>query len=143
MPGFWTQTLSFLNHYEHKHMGILTEERVKINVFETAGENCCVAACDGQKVYDKITAVLCENKKIELSFADTNELTPAFLNSAIGQLYGRFPAEQIESNLLFTDISEEDKTILKRVIERAKTYFEHAYTCRKALKDVLGGEEDA
>ena len=119
-------------------MGILTEERVKINVSETAGENCCVAACDGQKVYNKITAALCENKKIELSFAEITELTPAFLNSAIGQLYGCFPAEQIENSLLFTDISEEDEIILKR-----KTYFEHAYTCRKALKDVLGGEEDA
>jgi hypothetical protein len=124
-------------------MGILTEERVKINIFETAGEDCCVAACDGQKVYDIITAALCEDKKIEISFADVNELTPAFLNSAIGQLYGCFPVELIESNLLFTDISEEDEIILKRVIERAKTYFEHAYTCRKALKDVLGGEEDA
>lgn len=122
-------------------MGILTEERVKINVFETAGENCCVAACDGQKVYEIIKAALCENKKIELSFAYVNELTPTFLNSAIGQLYGCFPAEQIESNLLFMDISEEDDIILKRVIERAKTYFEHAYTCRKALKDVLGGED--
>lgn len=123
--------------------GILTEERVKINVFETAGENCCVAVCDGQKVYNIITAALCEDKKIEISFADVNELTPVFLNSAIGQLYGCFPAEQIESSLLFTDISEEDEIILKRVIERAKTYFEHAYLCRKALKDVLGGEEDA
>jgi len=122
-------------------MGILTEERVKINVFETAGENCCVAACDGQKVYEIIKAALCENKKIDLSFAYVNELTPTFLNSAIGQLYGCFPAEQIESNLLFMDISEEDEIILKRVIERAKTYFEHAYTCRKALKDVLGGED--
>jgi hypothetical protein len=78
-------TLIFLNHCEYKHMGILMEERV--NVFETAGENCCVAAC-GQKVYDIITAALCENKKIELSFAEVSELTPAFLNSAIGQLYG-------------------------------------------------------
>ena len=124
-------------------MGMLTEERVKIIVFETAWENCCVAACDGKKVYDLITAELCENKKIELSFAEVSEITPAFLNSAIGQLYGCFPAEQIESSLLFTDISAEDETILKRVIDRAKTYFEHAYTCRKALKDVLGGEEDA
>ena len=135
------QTLIFLNHYEYKHMGILTEERVKINVFEIAGENCCVAACDGQKVYEIIKAVLCENKKIDLSFAYVNELTPTFFNSAIGQLYGCFPAEQIESNLLFMDISEEDEIILKRVIERAKTYFEHAYACRKALKDVLGGED--
>lgn len=122
-------------------MGILTEEMIKINVFETAGETCCVAACDGQKVYDKITVALCENKKVELSFAEINELTPAFLNSAIGQLYGCFPTEQIENNLLFTDISEEDEIILKRVLERAKTYFEHSYTCRKALKDVLGGED--
>ncbi|HHV24642.1 MAG: STAS-like domain-containing protein [Methanosarcina sp.] len=124
-------------------MGIPTEERIKINVFETVGENCCVAACDGQKVYEIITAALCENKKIELSFTETSELTPTFLNSAIGQLYGCFPVERIESSLLFTDISKEDEIILKRVIERAKTYFERAYTCRKALKDVLGGEEDA
>ena len=124
-------------------MGIPTEERIKINVFETVGENCCVAACDGQKIYEIITAALCENKKIELSFAEASELTPAFLNSAIGQLYGCCPVDRIESSLLFTDISEEDEIILKRVIERAKTYFERAYTCRKALKDVLGGEEDA
>lgn len=123
-------------------MGILTEEKVKINVFEIVGENCCVAACDGQKIYDIIMTALGENKKVELSFANASELTPAFLNSAIGQLYGCFPAEQIESNLLFTDISEEDEIILKRVIERAKTYFKHTYTCRKALEDVLG-EKDA
>ena len=33
------------------------------------------------------------------------------------------------------------RLFLKRVIERAKTYFEHAYSCRKALRDVLGGED--
>lgn len=122
-------------------MGILTEEWVKINVFETAGSNCCVAACDGQKVHDRITAALCENKKVKLSFAGASDLTPAFLNSAIGQLYGCFPAELIENNLLFTDISREDEISLKRVIERAKTYFKHAYSFRKALRDVLGGED--
>jgi len=122
-------------------MGILTEERIKIIVIETAGENCCVAACDGQKVHDRIVAAFCENKKVELSFAGTSDLTPAFLNSAVGQLYGRFPPESIESSLLFIDISGEDEIILKRVIRRAKTYFEHAYSCRKALREVLGGED--
>jgi hypothetical protein len=141
MAGFPAQTLSFLNYYENKHMGIITEERVNINVFETAGANCCVAACDGQKIHDRIVAAFCENKKVELSFAGTSDLTPAFLNSAVGQLYGSFPAESIESNLSFTNILEEDEIILKRVIERAKTYFEHAYSCRKTLRDALGGED--
>ncbi|HWR24963.1 MAG TPA: STAS-like domain-containing protein [Methanosarcina sp.] len=122
-------------------MGIVTEERVQIIVVEIAGTSFCVASCDGQKVHNRIAAALCENKEVELSFEGISELTPAFLNSAIGQLYGGFPAELIESSLLFMDISEEDGIILKRVIERAKAYFEHAYSCRKALRDVLGGED--
>jgi hypothetical protein len=122
-------------------MGMLTEERIKITVMETAGDDCCVAACDGQKIHDRIEAALCEKKKVELSFEGTRELTPAFLNAAVGQLYGCFPSELIESSLSFSDISEEDEIILKRVLERAKTYFEHAYSCRKALRDVLGGDD--
>lgn len=122
-------------------MGILTEERIKIIVIETAGENCCVAACDGQKIHDEIAAAFRESKKVELSFAGIKDLTPAFLNSAVGQLYGLFPSESIEGHLSFMDISEEDEIILKRVIERAKICFEHADSCRKALKDVLGDED--
>lgn len=122
-------------------MGILTEERIKINVAETAGADCCVAACDGQKIYDRIVAALSENKEIDLSFAGTSDITPAFLNSAVGQLYGSYSADLIERNLSFTDILEEDKIILKRVIERAKTCFENAHSCRKALSDLLGGED--
>jgi hypothetical protein len=122
-------------------MGMPTEERTKITVIEITGDDCCVAACDGHKVHERIETALCEKKKVELSFAGAGELTPAFLNEAIGQLYGCFPPEEIENNLSFTDISEEDEIILKRVIERAKTYYDHAYSCRKALKDVLGGED--
>lgn len=122
-------------------MGILTEEWIKISVVEAAGVNCCVAACDGQKVYERIVAALSENKEVELSFARTSDITPAFLNSVVGQLYGNFSAELIENNLSFTDILEEDEIILKRVIERAKTCFGNAHSCRKALSDVLGGED--
>ena len=122
-------------------MGINTEEVTKINVSETAGENCCVAACDGQKIYDRTAAALRQNEKVELSFAGINDLTPAFLNSAIGQLYGTFPAEVVENNLWFSDLAEEDEAILKRVIERAKTYFEHAGSGKKTLTDILEDED--
>ncbi|MDQ1251048.1 MAG: hypothetical protein QG646_117 [Euryarchaeota archaeon] len=82
-----------------------------------------------------------ENRKVELSFAEISDITPTFLNSAVGQLYGTFPAEFIESNLIFTNIPKEDEIILKRVIERAKTYSQYASSCRKALREVLGGED--
>ena len=122
-------------------MGKATEEKVKIKIIETAGINCCVAACDGQKVHDKIADAFRKNRIVELSFAETNELTPAFLNSAVGQLYGTFQAEIIEKSLSFTDLDHEDEIVLKRVMERAKVYFEHAYSCRKALRDVIGGDD--
>ena len=95
----------------------------------------------GKKIHDKIAEVFSEKRKVEISFTGAGDLTPAFLNSAVGQLYGTFSIELIESSLFFTDISEEDKIILKRVLERAKTYSENAYSCKKALNDVLGGED--
>lgn len=122
-------------------MGKATEETVKIKIIEAAGINCCVAACDGQKVHDKIADVFLKNMTVQLSFAETDELTPAFLNAAVGQLYGTFQADLIEKSLSFADLDPEDEVILKRVMERAKSYFEHAYSCRKALRDVIGGED--
>lgn len=121
--------------------GKAMEEKVKIKIIETAGINCCVAACDGQKVHDRIADALRKNMKVELSFVEIDELTPAFLNAAVGQLYGTFQAELIEKSLFFTDLDPEDEIILKRVMERAKGYFELAYSCRKAFRDVMGGED--
>jgi hypothetical protein len=122
-------------------MGILTEELIEIIVTEIVGAGCCVAACDGQKVHDIIATAFSESRKVEISFTGASDLTPAFLSSAVGQLYGIFPIELIESSLFFTDISEEDGIILKRVVERAKAYSENACFCRKALSDVLGGKD--
>ena len=122
-------------------MGKATEETVIIKIIEIAGFNCCVAACDGKKVHDKIVAAFRKNITVQLSFAETDELTPAFLNAAVGQLYGTFQADLIERSLSFTDLDPEDEVILKRVMERAKGYFEHAYSCRKAFRDVIGGED--
>ena len=55
-------------------MGIFTEEQIKIIVSETAGSDCCVAACDGQKVYDKIAVAFFENKNVKLSFSGASDL---------------------------------------------------------------------
>jgi hypothetical protein len=122
-------------------MGIITEGRTKIVVIETDGVNYCVAVCDGQKMHNRIAAFFCENRNVELSFSGISDLTPVFSNSSAGQLYWGFPAESNEDNLSFNDISREDEIILRRVIEREKTYLEHAYSLRKAIMDLPGGED--
>lgn len=64
------------------------------------------------------------------------------MNAAVGQLYGSFPEEFIKKNLVFKDISPEDELILKRVSRRAKCYFENADNYRKAVREVMGGEDE-
>ena len=50
-------------------------------------------------------------------------LTPAFLNAAIGQMYGEFPEAQIKANLSVADMEPDDLELLKRVVDSAKDYF--------------------
>ena len=122
-------------------MGIITGEIEIISIIEAAEGNCCVAACDGQKVHDRIAEAFRKNRKVKLSFEETDDLTPVFLNAAVGQLYGDFTEEFVENNLSFADIDPEDEIILKRIVERAKGYFEHAESYQQAFRDVIGGED--
>ena len=54
------------------------------------GAPLCVASNDGQKVYDRIAAALKADQHVALSFHEVTTLTDAFLNAAVGQLYGTF-----------------------------------------------------
>ena len=50
-------------------------------------------------------------------------MTAAFLNAAIGQLYGTLGEEKIRSLLKVKDVEPVDLALLKRVIDNAKLYF--------------------
>lgn len=82
-----------------------------------------MASSDGQRVYERIAAALKERRGVTLSFHDITTLTAAFLNTAIGQLYGLFNEEQIRTFLKVQDIQSDDLALLKRVVETAKQYF--------------------
>ncbi len=84
-------------------------EPVTIRVFDVVGTPLCVSSADGQLVYDKLAPLLREGRKVAISFAQVETLISAFLNNAIGQLYGEFTEERV--------------ALLKRVIENAKAYF--------------------
>lgn len=115
---------------------------LKLSIFEVVGSPFCVASSDGQKVYERLSAALKEEKSITISFYNVTTLTSAFLNSAIGQLYGAFPEETIRSLLKVEDIQEEDLLLLKHVIETAKLYFKDPKKFDQAAQKALGGSDD-
>ena len=117
-------------------------EEIKISIFEVVGSHLCVASSDGQKVYDRLDTVLKTNRNVVLSFYNVTTLTSAFLNAAIGQLYGKFEEDQIRSLLKVEDVEQDDLALLKRVVNNAKQYFKDPERFKQAFRDVLGDEDD-
>ena len=101
----------------------MMNKQLTISIFEVVGSPLCVASSDGQKIYERLAAILGENKHVTLSFHHISTLTSAFLNAAIGQLYGKFPETHIREFLTVQDIQADDTALLKLVVETAKHYF--------------------
>lgn len=118
------------------------QKELTVSIFQTVGSALCVASGDGQKVYERLAASLQQGKSVSLSFYNVSILTSAFLNAAIGQLYGKFSEEQIRSLLKVQDIQPDDLALLKRVIETAKQYFKNPQRFDQAVRDTLGDEGD-
>ncbi len=118
------------------------QEEITISVFEVVGSDLCVASGDGQKVYDRLAIALQEIRKVSLSFQNVSTLTSAFLNAAIGQLYGKFSEEKIRTLLKVQDMQPDDMALLKRVVDTAKEYFRDPERFDQAIRDTLGDEGD-
>jgi hypothetical protein len=119
-------------------------QSVNISVFEVVGSSLCVAADDGQKVYERIEAAFKSGRAVTVSFLNVTGLTSAFLNAAIGQLYGTFTEDQIRKLLKVEDMQQDDLALLKRVVETAKQYFDDPDRFRQVVQEVLGegGDEE-
>jgi hypothetical protein len=118
------------------------KKSLTLSVFEVAGSPLCVASDDGQRVHDRVAAALKEGSNVTVSFLNVSSLTSAFLNAAIGQLYGSFTEDQIRSKLKVKDIEPDDLALLKRVVETAKQYFKDPKRFDKAVEEAIedGGD---
>lgn len=113
-------------------------KKLTLSLFEIVGNSLCVASSDGEKVYERLSAALKEEVKVTLSFLNVELLTSAFLNAAVGQLYGEFTEEKIRELLDVQDIEPDDVALLARVVETAKLYFKDP----QKFENMFGDESD-
>jgi hypothetical protein len=118
------------------------DEQIQLKVVEVVGGGLCVASDDGEKVHALVASALRQGKRVVVSFEGVTDLTSAFLNAAIGQLYGEFSEDYIRAGLSVTGASNDDLHILKRVVDRAKQFFKDPAPFREAAKAVLGADSD-
>lgn len=112
-------------------------EEIKKSVYQITGNELCVEADDGKKVYDVISQFIKQKQPIVLSFLNVAMLTSAFLNTAIGLLYKDFSEEDIRKYLSVADVDATDKVLLKRVVDTAKLFYAEPERIKNSLKEVL------
>ena len=112
-------------------------EDIRISMFEIVGGSLCVASSDGQKIYDRLAAALKADRHVIISFHKVTTLTAAFLNAAIGQLYGTFSEEKIRSLLKVGNVESDDLALLKRVVDNAKRYFKDPQKFDQVVQETL------
>ena len=110
---------------------------MRLSLYEMIDSPLCVASSDGKKVCGRLTAALKKGQKVTLSFRNVTVLTGAFLNAAIGQLYGTFKETEIRSLLNVQDMQPDDIALLKRVVETAKQYFKDPQKFNRAVQEAL------
>ena len=116
-------------------------EPITVRVYDIAGGPLCVSADDGQRLHDKIMPLLKEGTLVVLSFEQVETMISAFLNAAVGQLYGELPEDRIRELLSVRDMAPDDLEVLKRVVDNAKTYFSSPKEFDQAWQEEVGDEE--
>ena len=96
-----------------------------LGVFDIVGGPLYVSADDGQTVDDTIAPLLRDGHNVVVSFNRVDTMIPNFFDSAIGQLYGEFTEARIRELLSVRDMTSEEFTMLKRVVDNAKIYFKN------------------
>lgn len=118
-------------------------EKVVISIASAAENGLCVAAEDGEKIYQEIKSNIDQGKSVQLTFEGVKDLTSSFLNTAVGQLYGKIDGKVLKEKMLPPiEASQEDLGLLKRVVERAIDFFKDPERYKKAANEALGEDDE-
>ena len=116
-------------------------EPITVQVFDIIGGPLCVSTSDGQRLHDKIAPLLEEGTPVVLSFERVDIIISAFLNAAVGQLYGELSEDRIRELLSVRDLADDDLDMLQHVVKNAKLYFSRPEDFDRAWREELGDEE--
>jgi uncharacterized protein DUF4325 len=108
-----------------------------ISLIQAVGSPHAVSSADGSGVHDQIADALRRAEIAVVSFAGVEDITSAFLNAAIGQLYGEFDEDVVRKYLRVVDAEGDQLLLLKRVVDRAKDFFRSPEAYNSALSGAL------
>lgn len=120
----------------------MVEEVVMIKVTDAIGSSFCVSSSDGNILHGMIREHLEAGRRVKLSFDGVDSLTSAFLNAAIGQLYGEYDEDRVRTSVAVDGMDQPDLALLQRVVATAKEYFIDRQRFEEARREILGDDDE-
>lgn len=111
-----------------------------IRIYDEVGGDSAISVDDGDALFKKIDSAFSQGLTVTLDFQNINLIITAFLNAAIGQLYSKYTSDQLNERLKLENIKPEDIRLFKKVIERAKDFFNNKKGFEDSANNVIYGE---
>ena len=113
------------------------KKTVELHVYDLISNGKAISTEDGNKIFEKIDFAFQNGNRVSVDFSETVILISTFLNAAIGQLYSKYKSNYLNENLSIKGLSNEDISLLRKVIERAKNYFKDKTAFEDTVKDSI------
>ena len=118
----------------------MTGKKLTVVVHELIGEDAAISTEDGNSLYERVEKAIDKGANVAISFKNIHLMTTAFLNAAIGQLYGKYSSEILNKQLEILDLGDTDKEVLRNVIRVAKEYFKNKEQVGKRIDEELSDD---
>lgn len=112
-------------------------KETKLKIFEIVGSSTAVSTDAGQQIFNLLDKAFQNNITAILDFQEIKLMTSAFLNAAIGQLYSKYDSEKLQALIKLENISNQDKLLIKKVVDSAKEYFSNKEKMDKIIDQSL------
>ena len=102
-----------------------------------------VSTDKGDLVFNELNSKLENNEKVIIDFKGIDLMITAFLNAAIGKLYGKnkYTTDFLNEHIKLENIQKEDISLFKDVIIRAKEYFENKEKFENDVNEMIYGKD--
>ncbi|HNX38977.1 MAG TPA: STAS-like domain-containing protein [Methanothrix sp.] len=122
---------------------VILGKPVSISAAELANSPFCISDETATKLFHAISDALRNGNRVMVSFKDVTEISSAFFESAFGKLYlSGLNDRDIKRNVTVCDLSEDDKFILDRVIDRIRNFLEDPIDFKTNMNEILGEDNE-
>ena len=111
---------------------------VTLKIGDLIASRNCVSASNGEKIYNKLAPLIESSIPVCLSFEGVRIVNTAFLNVAVGQLFGHFAKDRIENLISYNGLSGPDMKFVERVMKNSEIYFSRKSAYDRAWKEEIG-----